>query len=143
MSQLLTTPAWHERANCQGTDPDEFYPDKGGRSDLAKYICSRCPVRTDCLQDALARDERHGIWGGLSDVERLELKKRRARGADITPIRKRNRGGLADHHTTIVELLDAGKTWPQIGDHLGYTAGALKAYWKRQKQAAEQQAVAA
>jgi WhiB family redox-sensing transcriptional regulator len=74
---LKPTPAWLDQANCQGTDTNEFYPDKGGDSTIARKICQRCPVRLKCLQAALDRREKHGIWGGLSEHQRTSLLRRR------------------------------------------------------------------
>ncbi|MGW1059321.1 WhiB family transcriptional regulator [Micromonospora rubida] len=66
-------PAWHDRANCQGTDTDEFYPEKGGSTLTAKRICARCEVQTECLESAVATREPYGIWGGMSQNERRAL----------------------------------------------------------------------
>jgi WhiB family transcriptional regulator, redox-sensing transcriptional regulator len=67
---------WLDRAACLQADPDAFYPEKGGSSRAAKRVCHTCPVQTDCLSYALANDERFGIWGGLSERERRQLKRR-------------------------------------------------------------------
>lgn len=67
---------WESQALCAQTDPEAFYPDKGGSTKQAKDICLGCPVRLECLQYALDRDERFGIWGGLSERERRRLKRR-------------------------------------------------------------------
>lgn len=72
---------WYERALCPQTDPDAFFPEKGGSTREAKRICLGCPVRDQCLKWALDNDERFGIWGGLSERERRRLK----RGIDIQP----------------------------------------------------------
>lgn len=91
MSQLVTETAlavlglgaddteeqWHERALCPQTDPDAFYPEKGGSTEAAKAICRRCPVKKECLDFALDNDERFGIWGGFSERERREIKRGR------------------------------------------------------------------
>lgn len=66
---------WQERALCAQTDPDAFFPEKGGSTREAKKTCLTCEVRDDCLEYALANDERFGIWGGLSERERRKLKK--------------------------------------------------------------------
>ena len=66
---------WHDRALCAQTDPEAFFPEKGGSTREAKKICSVCPVRAECLAYALAHDERFGIWGGLSERERRRLKR--------------------------------------------------------------------
>lgn len=67
---------WQERALCAQTDPEAFFPEKGGSTREAKRICQGCEVRTECLEYALQHDERFGIWGGLSERERRKLKKR-------------------------------------------------------------------
>lgn len=68
---------WQERSLCVQTDPDAFFPDKGVPARAAKAVCGRCPVRAECLDAALERDEMFGIWGGLSRAERAALKRRR------------------------------------------------------------------
>ncbi|BAU95129.1 transcriptional regulator [Corynebacterium suranareeae] len=66
---------WQEQALCAQTDPEAFFPEKGGSTREAKRICQGCPVRDDCLEFALEHDERFGIWGGLSERERRRLKR--------------------------------------------------------------------
>ncbi len=67
---------WQERALCAQTDPEAFFPEKGGSTREAKRICAGCEVRSECLEYALEHDERFGIWGGLSERERRKLKRR-------------------------------------------------------------------
>ena len=66
---------WQERALCAQTDPEAFFPEKGGSTREAKRICLGCDVKDACLEYALANDERFGIWGGLSERERRRLKR--------------------------------------------------------------------
>lgn len=66
---------WQDRALCAQTDPEAFFPEKGGSTREAKKICLGCEVRHECLEYALAHDERFGIWGGLSERERRRLKR--------------------------------------------------------------------
>jgi WhiB family redox-sensing transcriptional regulator len=68
--------SWQRDALCSQTDPEAFFPEKGGSTRDAKRICSGCDVRQQCLDYALQNDERFGIWGGLSERERRKLKKR-------------------------------------------------------------------
>nr|WP_264000490.1 WhiB family transcriptional regulator [Mycolicibacillus trivialis] len=70
-----TREEWQDQALCAQTDPEAFFPEKGGSTREAKKICQRCPVRGECLEYALAHDERFGIWGGLSERERRRLKR--------------------------------------------------------------------
>ncbi|GAA1480909.1 hypothetical protein GCM10009624_13490 [Gordonia sinesedis] len=66
---------WQDRALCAQTDPEAFFPEKGGSTREAKRICSGCEVKAECLEYALHNDERFGIWGGLSERERRRLKR--------------------------------------------------------------------
>lgn len=64
------------QALCRQVDQGElFFPEKGGTTAPAKQVCAMCPVRAECLQYALDRDERFGIWGGKSERERRALKR--------------------------------------------------------------------
>jgi WhiB family transcriptional regulator, redox-sensing transcriptional regulator len=64
---------WMADAICRETDPEAFFPEKGGSTKEAKRICGLCGVREPCLAYALERGERFGIWGGLSERERRRL----------------------------------------------------------------------
>jgi WhiB family redox-sensing transcriptional regulator len=70
---------WRELALCAQVDPELFFPDKGGSSRPAKRVCATCEVSAECLQEALDRGERFGVWGGLSERERRALAARLAR----------------------------------------------------------------
>ena len=70
--QLL---AWQADALCAQTDPEAFFPEKGGSTRDAKRVCQSCEVRAECLEYALENDERFGIWGGLSERERRKLRR--------------------------------------------------------------------
>ena len=70
------TQSWQERALCAETDPEAFFPEKGGSTREAKKICTGCEVKAECLEYALSNDERFGIWGGLSERERRRLRRR-------------------------------------------------------------------
>ncbi len=67
--------SWQDRALCAQTDPEAFFPEKGGSTREAKKVCRTCEVRAECLDYALEHDERFGIWGGLSERERRRLKR--------------------------------------------------------------------
>jgi WhiB family transcriptional regulator, redox-sensing transcriptional regulator len=68
--------SWQDKALCAQTDPEAFFPEKGGSTREAKKVCASCEVKSECLDYALANDERFGIWGGLSERERRKLKRR-------------------------------------------------------------------
>ena len=67
--------SWQEQSLCAQTDPEAFFPEKGGSTREAKRICVGCEVKSECLEYALMHDERFGIWGGLSERERRRLKR--------------------------------------------------------------------
>lgn len=75
LSEEIDADLWQEKALCAQTDPEAFFPEKGGSTREAKKICLGCEVRHECLEYALAHDERFGIWGGLSERERRRLKR--------------------------------------------------------------------
>jgi WhiB family redox-sensing transcriptional regulator len=74
---LDAPPAWQAYAVCAQTDPESFFPEKGGSTREAKAVCRGCDVVPECLEYALLHDERYGIWGGMSERERRRLKKAR------------------------------------------------------------------
>ncbi|MFD2684967.1 WhiB family transcriptional regulator [Streptomyces phyllanthi] len=74
----ISTPpdmAWQEQALCAQTGADFFFPEPGSSVREAKRICGMCEMRSACLEYALANDERFGVWGGLSERERLHLRR--------------------------------------------------------------------
>lgn len=80
---------WRLQAICRDTDPDLFFPvGTTGYAlvqiDRAKQVCGECPVHVDCLDYALETNQDSGIWGGTSEEERRNLRRRlagRARAA--------------------------------------------------------------
>ena len=69
------TSDWRDYALCAQTDPEAFFPEKGGSTREAKKTCRGCFVREQCLTYALEHDERFGVWGGLSERERRRMKR--------------------------------------------------------------------
>lgn len=81
--------SWQERAACTAPDVDAewfFHEGTGGSKDgpargwdakttAAKATCERCPVQTECLEDAMADASRVGVWGGLTERERRALRR--------------------------------------------------------------------
>lgn len=72
---------WRKKALCRTARPEMFYPlglEKGYKDtpaiDAAKAFCKPCPVRTECLAEAVARGEQWGIWGGHTPAERKHLR---------------------------------------------------------------------
>ena len=90
MSNLASTLAlaaaddvWRDHALCSGTDPDLFFPvGTTGQAlvsiDHAKRVCQQCTVTRECLDFALETNQDSGIWGGLSEEERRQIRRQRA-----------------------------------------------------------------
>jgi len=76
-AEPLGIPSWQDQALCAEVDTEIFFPEKGGSTREAKQVCRGCEVRAQCLEYALERDERFGIWGGVSERERRHLKRGR------------------------------------------------------------------
>jgi WhiB family transcriptional regulator, redox-sensing transcriptional regulator len=73
--------SWMDHAACSEIGDDAlWFPEKGQNLRNAKRICQACEVRAECLEYALAHDERWGIWGGLSERQRRSMKRRTAGG---------------------------------------------------------------
>lgn len=69
---------WQDRAQCRDTRVD-FHTETVSGIERAKWVCADCPVTQACLEYALARGEREGVWGGLDADERARLQRRQVR----------------------------------------------------------------
>ena len=67
---------WAARGACRATDPDTLFV-QGAAQNRAKAVCLACPVRTECLADALDNRIEFGVWGGMTERERRALLRRR------------------------------------------------------------------
>ena len=110
---------WRDRALCAQTDPEIFFPERGESTTAAKRVCAGCEVRAECLQEALDRGERFGVWGGLSERERRALVVHLARqgrrcpahGEELScgPVLYHCPAGRFGHGVTAADLAEAGK----------------------------------
>ena len=77
---------WIERSSCIGEDPELFFPvgitgPAIEQATKAIAICNRCPVRAECLEWALDTCQDAGVWGGLDEEDRREIRRARRREA--------------------------------------------------------------
>lgn len=70
---LFVRPEWYDRAECSGVGPAQFFIERGASTAAAHALCQVCEVRLDCLDLALERGERFGMWGGFSVRERRRM----------------------------------------------------------------------
>lgn len=76
---------WYETAACrkEGVDPEIFFGESRQSHERAKQVCGVCPVRNECLTDALAAEDRlagvgrFGVYGGLTGRERSQVAEKR------------------------------------------------------------------
>jgi hypothetical protein len=74
---------WQDDSACRRADPELFFPQLGENAAEAKRICARCPVRSECLSYAMGRPDLQGVWGGLTDEERRDVRA----GRPLRPVR--------------------------------------------------------
>ncbi|MGH9188858.1 MAG: WhiB family transcriptional regulator [Acidimicrobiales bacterium] len=82
---------WRDESACRGMDANIFFPDSDEDAGPARAVCATCPVRTECLDFALATRQDDGIWGGLTENERRRVRRRRQEDTRIA----RRQGGEA------------------------------------------------
>lgn len=68
---------WRDAARCEGMDPERFFPRKSDEQKETIKFCLGCPVRLDCLKYALDTPVDYGIWGGTTQEERKQLRRKR------------------------------------------------------------------
>lgn len=79
MGSAMSDPRdWITDGACFLSFDDRFYPARGDSNKEAKAICfDMCSIREICLEHALTKPERFGIWGGTSERERQEMRRLR------------------------------------------------------------------
>jgi hypothetical protein len=109
---------WRTRAACRSVDPEIFFPTAEigpayeAQVTVAKAICAGCPVRVECLDEALVRIP-EGIAGGLTPEERRRLR----RPLPATSGRAHNRAG--ERETAGQVLLAAGRPLREVARSCG------------------------
>jgi WhiB family redox-sensing transcriptional regulator len=67
---------WASDAQCKGRQPDELFV-RGAAQNKAKQLCAGCPVRVECLAEALDNQIEWGVWGGMTERERRAILRKR------------------------------------------------------------------
>lgn len=68
-------PEWQQQAECRNYPHLDWYTNRGESTQLQQQICMGCPVRSECLEYALANREKWGIWGGKSERQRIRIRR--------------------------------------------------------------------
>ena len=66
---------WASQAACRAASPDQLFV-RGAEQNKAKKLCAGCPVKAECLAEALENQIEWGVWGGMTERERRALLKR-------------------------------------------------------------------
>lgn len=67
---------WQQQGLCRGVEPEVFFPISEEDAWRAKELCGACDVRELCLAFSLQNRERYGVWGGITEKERLDMFRR-------------------------------------------------------------------
>ena len=78
-TQWIDIQDWTDKAMCKDLDTQMFFPKRGEATTPIKLICGHCPVVKPCLEYALKRGEKFGVWGGTSERERRRIRGLRGR----------------------------------------------------------------
>lgn len=92
--------SWRIDAICKDTDPELFFPvGTTGQAllqiDRAKQVCGECPVKIECLDFAIETNQDSGIWGGTSEDERRDIRRRIAARNKALKAAQANTAGAA------------------------------------------------
>jgi WhiB family redox-sensing transcriptional regulator len=133
MTTTLERLNWRYSALCAQVDPEEFFLERSSLK-KAKAVCAECPVARECLEYALAADERFGVWGGQTQAE-LE-RTRKARGIVRIPTTRReadlDRMAMEDRLLPQYEALIANLgSAADMARELGLTTTALSKRMER------------
>ena len=79
LDRVDPAPGWMAKARCRGLDPELFHPEDNTGVKAAKAICADCPVKQDCLDQAIRAHEPYAIWGGLTVKQRQKVARDRQR----------------------------------------------------------------
>ncbi len=86
---------WASAAVCKQASPDELFV-RGAEQHRAKLVCGGCPVRTECLAEALDNQIEWGVWGGMTERERRAVLRKRP---NVTSWRTLLETAMSDHAT--------------------------------------------
>ena len=88
---------WSNNALCHDARPDELFV-RGAAQNRAKRLCAGCPVKTECLAEALDNRVEWGVWGGMTERQRRALLRRRP---NVTSWRRLLDTAMQDHDAAV------------------------------------------
>lgn len=167
---LESAKGWRRQAVCGSEDPELFFAKSGqmGREAAARYakatqVCAVCPVKRECLVDALLTEQtrRYGVFGGTRPTERggdsvhpLVVEARaaiaewigdrwipQANGVDHAAVLRRSEGEPVpltnrDTRAAVVRCVKGGRTFTEAAEDLGLNVAMVSQAWSRAQAAA-------
>lgn len=110
---------WRDHALCAEVGGDVWFPETSESPKVAKRICGRCDVQAECLESALANDDRFGVWGGTSVRERHKMRK-------PGTVKRHERWLSEDEITSIRKLIAAGLRDAEISRRTGRSEASVR-----------------
>lgn len=123
---------WTARGACQFVPTEVFFPSRGQAVEPAKEVCGVCPVLAECREYALEIADLKGVWGGLTEVERKQLRRRRdtqpkeAMPAEVS-VQHPDRTEKGALYQTLVELAANPGRWARVAWYPGAPSAAAMA----------------
>ena len=96
-------------------DPDELFV-QGAAQNRAKVVCATCPVRTECLADALDNRVEYGVWGGMTERERRALLRRRPEVRSWRQVLEEKRDAYFERTGTMLIVPEPSPLLPQVNE---------------------------
>jgi hypothetical protein len=82
----MREPRFYENPACALVGGDFWFPERADDSvntAMAKTICGKCVHRTECAEWGI-KNERFGIWGGLSENARTRIRnEKNIKGSEV------------------------------------------------------------
>lgn len=114
---------WPERAACAEIGVELFFPEDGMNAPEAKQICAGCPVRRECLNDALEHNDLFGIFGGLAPRERRKL---REQVRELPRLEPRPAGTTPSREGEVLLLIASGLSTARVAERVGVSLRAVE-----------------
>jgi WhiB family redox-sensing transcriptional regulator len=123
---------WQDSAACRGADPELFFPRSENMATVrqVKRFCDACPVRTDCLADALENGH-HGIWAATTTAVRSRMVNRGEAKRRPAP---RSTAGAEERRERYAELRAGGFTIHEAAWELGVAYETALRYDRLQRE---------
>ncbi len=109
--------SWMAAGSCRQVPPETMFPTDSAGVIVARGVCADCPVRSNCLDYALANRIKEGVWGGTSSRQRTRINRSRRAEASAA----RNAPTNKTTSPSVSQLTQSDPSWHSPGDRPGYS----------------------